>query len=123
MAVSLITVHTLRVDDGVSNKMLDATMSSFWELESLGIQPEFSEDSVSDHFSSSVQMKEGRYEVSLPWRECHDPLPTNYDLSRRRLTGLLRRLRQRPDVLKEYDLIIRAQREQGIVERLQLSPE
>ena len=35
--VNFVTTHTLRVDDGVTNKMLDATMRSFWELESLGI--------------------------------------------------------------------------------------
>lgn len=113
---SLLTVHTLRVDDGVSNKMLDATMRSFWELESLGIQPELTNDDVSDRFTSSVQLKGGRYEVSLPWRECHDPLPTNYDLSRSRLTGLIRRLRRSPEILKEYDSIIRGQLGQGIVE-------
>ena len=99
--VNLVTTHTLRVDDGVTNKMLDATMRSFWELESLGIQAESVETSVSDHFASSIKMKGSCYEVSLPWRECHDPLPSNYDLSRRRLTGLLRHLKQNPEILKE----------------------
>ena len=31
---------------------------------------------MSDQFASSVKMKGGRYEVSLSWREYHDPLPT-----------------------------------------------
>ena len=114
--VSFVTTHTLRVDDGVTNKMLDTTMRSFWELESLGIQVDSMENDVSDHFASSVKMKDGRYEVSLPWRECHDPLPTNYNLSRRRHTGLLRRLKQSPEILREYNAIIQTQLEQGIVE-------
>ena len=113
--VNFVTTHTLRVDDGVTNKMLDATMRSFWELESLGIQVYSMENNVSDHFASSVKMKDGRYEVLLPWRECHDPLPTNYDLSRR-LTGLLHRLKQSPEILREYNAIIQTQLEQGIVE-------
>ena len=79
--VNFVTTHTLRVDGEVTNKMLDATMRSFWELEFLGIQVDSMENDVSDHFASSVKMKDGRYEVSLPWRECHDPLPTNYNLS------------------------------------------
>ena len=54
------------------------------------------------------------YEVSLPWREWHDPLPTNYQLSRR-LTGLLRRLRRTPEILKEYDFIIHSQLKHQIV--------
>ena len=70
--MNLVTTHTLRVDDGVTNKMLDATMRSFWELEYLGIQAESVETSVS--VASSIKMKGSHYKVSLPWRECHDPL-------------------------------------------------
>ena len=91
-------------------------MRSFWELESLGIQVDSMENDVSDHFASSVKIKGGHYEVSLPWRECHDPLPTNYDLSQKRLRGLLCRLKQSPEILKEYNAIIQNQLKQGIVE-------
>ena len=61
-------------------------------------------------------MKGGRYEVSLPWREYHDPLLDNYDLSRKQLYGLLRRLKQNPAILREYDAIIHDQLEKGVVE-------
>ncbi len=101
---TLMTTHTLRVE-GVTNKDLDATLRLFWELESLGIQGPTS-DPVSDHFAHTVQMKGGRYEVSLPWRECHDPLPDNYALCNKRLHGLLHRLKQNPALLREYDAII-----------------
>ena len=116
-AVSLITTHTLRVE-GVTNKELDATLRSFWELESLGIQSP-NNDPVFDQFSSTVQMKGGRYEVSLPWREYHDPLPNNYNLSRKRLYGLRQRLKQRPAILREYNAIICDQLKGGIVEVVQ----
>ena len=109
-----LTTHTLRVE-GVTNKELDTTLRSFWELESLGIQMP-TKDPVSDEFTSTIQMKEGRYEVSLPWREYHDPLPDNYELSRHRLHGLMRRLRQQPAILREYNAIICDQLEKGIVE-------
>ena len=36
-----------------------------WELDSLGIQTETVEDSVSDRFTSSIKLKDSRYEVSL----------------------------------------------------------
>ena len=112
--VSLTTTHTLRVE-GVTNMDLDNTLRSFWDLESLGIQAP-SSDPVSDQFTSSIQRKEGRYEVSLPWREYHNPLPVNYHLCHKRLRGLLQRLKQEPDVLHEYDSIIRDQLEKGVVE-------
>ena len=112
--VSLVTTHTLRVE-GITNKELDTTLQSFWELESLGIRSS-NTDPVSDQFVNTVQMKNGRYEVSLPWREYHDPLPDNYQLSRKRLYGLLRRLKQTPDILREYNAIIHDQLDKGIVE-------
>ena len=114
-AVSLIATHTLRIDSEPCNTgRLDETLRSFWELESLGIcEPD---KSVLDDFDSSIQFKEGRYEVSLPWKESHGPLPTNYELSLKRLHGLLHRLRHHPEILKEYDAIIQEQRGKGIVQ-------
>ena len=64
-------------------------------------------------------MKNGRYQVSLPWRQHHEPLPTNPELSLKRLYGVLRRIKQDPEVLLEYDAIIREQLERGLVERVQ----
>ena len=56
------------------------------------------------------------YQVNLTWKATHPPLPDNYELSKRRLSSLLSRLRKEPDVLKEYDNVIRDQIERGIVE-------
>ncbi len=69
-------------------------------------------DPVCDRFASTLQLKNGRYEVSLPWRE---DLPDNYNLSWRRLNGLLQ---QNQKVLQEYHSIIQDQLEQGIVEEV-----
>ena len=114
-AVSLIATHTLRINsEPCSTGRLDETLRSFWELESLGIcEPD---KSVLDDFDSSIQFKEGRYEVSLPWKESHGPLPTNYELSLKRLHGLLHRLRHHPEILKEYDATIQEQIRKGIVQ-------
>lgn len=113
--VGLVATHVLRVDSQPhSTRELDDTLQSFWKLESLGICTP--ERSVCDDFVSSVQFKEGRYEVALPWREDHAPLPQNYQLCERRLHGLLRRLQQQPAILQEYDTIIRDQLAKGIIE-------
>ena len=48
--------------------------------------------------------------------DSHKPLPDNFQLSLKRLNGLLHRLKQTPDLLKQYDSIIRDQIERGIVE-------
>ena len=104
-SLNLVASHTLRVDCGSRDTdELNRTLRSFWELESLGIRDP--ENSVYEEFESSVEMKEGRYEVSLPWKKFHDPLPHNYELSFKWLHDLLRRLRQETKILQEYDAII-----------------
>ena len=80
-AVSLVNAHTLQVES-ISNKVLDSTLRSFWELESLGPENVLS-DPVCDQFASTLQVKNKRYEASLPWHEYHDNLPDNYNLSQR----------------------------------------
>ena len=72
--------------------------------------------SVYEEFVEKLLYKGNHYEVSLPWKATHPPLPENYELSLRRLQGLLSRLREKPDILKEYDSVIKDQIERGIVE-------
>ena len=113
--MSLIAADTLRVDAEPSDiHDLDDCVRSFWELESLGIQK--TDKSVYEEFSERIRLVEERYEVSLPWKETHASLPDNHLLSLRRLEGLLRRLKENPTVLQEYDSIIRDQIDEKIVE-------
>ena len=106
---NLGTTHVLLVDT-----QLDQRLQSLWDLETLGIRG--TERTVYDELSESITFSEGRYEVSLPWKQQHKPLPENYQLCLRRLDSLLKHLRQTPDVLQQYDGTIREQIEAGIVE-------
>ena len=83
-------------------------------MDSLGILK--NEQSVYEKFTQQISLKQGRCEVHLPWKESHPPLPDNYDLCRKRLDGLLWRLRQNPERLLQYDTVIRDQLCQGVVE-------
>ena len=112
---NLVTTHVLKsavkpVD--VTNESLDGNLRTFWELESLGIKPK----SLYEEVEEKISFKNERYEVHLPWKLPHPLLPDNYDLSAKRLTNLLKRLRQDPEVLREYDSVIRDQLSNGIVE-------
>lgn len=69
-----------------------------------------------DEFANAITFEDGRYKVSLPWKEFHEPLADNYNLSLKRLRGLLHRLKQTPDILQQYDDIIRDQMKMGTVE-------
>lgn len=89
---NLVTTHVLKsavnpVD--VTNETLDGNLRTFGELESLGIKPR----TLYEEFQEQISFKNNRYEVHLPWKTPHPSLPDNYELSRKRLENLLKRLR------------------------------
>ena len=53
--------------------------------------------------------------MSLPRKENTPPPPDNFELCHRRLDSLLRRLKQNPPLLAEYDSVIRDQLSRGII--------
>ena len=114
---SLITTHILRIDANELTETLDNTLQSFWDLESLGIKE--SEQPVFEKFRENIIFKEGRYEVSLPWKDQHPLLPDNYQLILKHFHGLLHRLRQSPSVFQECDCIIQNQLKEGIVQKVE----
>ena len=54
--------------------------------------------------------------MKLPFRESAPLLPDNFQLSVKRLNGMLSRLRRQPELLKECDEIVRDHTERGILE-------
>ena len=66
-------------------------------------------------------MKDGRYQVQLPWKETHPLLPDNYNICVNRLQSLLHCLRKDDNLLHNYDQIIREQLDLGITEHVDLS--
>ena len=77
------------------------------------------DQNVFTEFEKNIQFKDRRYEVSLPWKENHPLLPTNYHLSMNRLRGLLHRLHQQPTVLQQYDNVIKDQINKGMIQPVQ----
>ena len=55
-------------------------------------------------------------ESSGTWKEQCTLIPDNYDLCQNRLYSLLRRLRERPEILTEYNEIINQQLLSGVIE-------
>ena len=109
---ALIT-HVLRVDGMTESKCLERELHSFWEIESLGIVE--NESLVQTQFDNKVRFENGRYVVSLPWKETCIALPDNHEFSLRRLNNLFKRLKRTPDLLIKYAFVIREQLELGVV--------
>ena len=106
--VQEVSVNFISQDSaGLDKASLDREVSRLWDLESLGIK---SSDEVHESFENEIEFLEGRYSVKLPWKLGHDPLPSNFANSVSRMKGQLKRLKREPEVLNEYDSIIKEQR-------------
>lgn len=75
---------------------------NLWNLDTVGIKvPKKLEDndSIRQAFKDSIIKKNGKYEVTQPWREENPDLADNYDLSVGQLKSLLKRFESNSELL------------------------
>ena len=111
-----VSVNFIAQDSAaIERASLESEVSKLWDLDSLGIKVS---DEVHETFEDDIEFRNGRYSVKLPWKQGHNILPSNYANSLSRMKGQLRRLRKEPEVLDEYDSIIREQLSSGVIEKV-----
>nr|CAH7754467.1 unnamed protein product [Callosobruchus chinensis] len=82
-------------------------LKHFWDLESIGISLNASEEVKTDNFlKNNITYRNERYQVSLPWKETDICLDSNYKGALCRLTNLTRKL-VNSDKIIEYDNTMR----------------
>ena len=108
-----------------ANQELNDTLQKFWNLESIGITPVEmsvstcqSESTVLKKFKETLAYKNGRYEVSLPWKDEQVVLKDNYKQARSRLYNLERNLLQDSSKAKSYQEAINKYVEDGVAEEV-----
>ena len=89
-------------------------LQKFWDLETLGTKGH--ETSVYDKFSNDITFTGKRYQVKLPFKDNHLMLPENYTVALRRLTTTIKNLKNQPEILRQYDDVIREKMHSGVVE-------
>ena len=93
-----------------------------WSLDAIGIKEcgRTSDDDLAiSQFNQSIKSVNGRYYVSWPWRSSSpNELKTNFGLAYGRLKSLLKQLKDRPEILVNYDKVIKQQEELGVVEKI-----
>ena len=67
-------------------------------------------------FSETVQLEDGPYHVTWPWKEEQPMLPSHYHLAMGRLRSLVNRLMKNPDHLRKYNAVLQDQLKKGIIE-------
>ena len=88
-------------------------MKELWHLETLGLREE--EESKHQPLLDIISFNKTRYSVQLPWKEGHRELPTNFTNSHARLKSLLGKFRKEPEIVREYDTVIREQLQTGVI--------
>ena len=110
-------VNSTHVVFATADQCLEESVKRFWDNESIGIKEK--EVSVYDKFSETIHMnKEHRYEVRLPFKEDHPQIHDNFELCKNRLLRLHKRLKENPELFKNYDQIFQEQRKLGITEEV-----
>ena len=91
-------------------------VSRFFDVEGVEVLP--NEQSVGEEFLKKLKFNGDRYEVSLPFKPNHPILEDNYRLSINRLGNLLRKLKKQPELIEQYDNIIKEQKRENIIEEV-----
>ena len=96
-----------------ANQELNDTLQKFWNLESIGITPvemsvstSQSESTVLKKFKETLAYKNGRYDVSLPWKDEQIVLKDNHEQARSRLYNLEKNLLEDSSKPKSYEEVI-----------------
>ena len=94
-------------------KQIDEEVQKLRDLDSLGIREG---NKSHEHLIDDISFTGTKYSVRLPWKIGHKDLPSNYDISLARLTGLLRKVRKEPYILEKYDDISNEKFQSGIIQ-------
>ena len=100
------------------NDHLIQMLKRFWDNEAVGIHEMTEEGERPIQFLPEIQFNGTQYEVRLPWKEGYpsSDIPDHFRLCFNHLKYLQLRLLKTPDVLQEYNEIIREQLDRGIIE-------
>lgn len=94
-------------------------MAQFWEVEDLPNKVnEETSDKILKYQNENITYTEGRYTARLPWKDDHLELPTNMNIAKQRLKGVVRRLTKEPGMIELYDNIIKEHEKKGFIEEV-----
>ena len=120
VTTNLSTAHTMIAESvvlpeiPVSDLLLKKELAKFWDYETLGIKDR--EFDMYDDYKKTIKANESRYVVPLPFKQDHPLIPDNYTTVHHRLGSLVRRLKKSPDILREYDRVIKEQLRSDVIQ-------
>ena len=94
------------------------SLDKFWKHEQMSIEDN-NENNRDRTMNIEFEKDNQRYEVSLPWKDnFFDYLSDNYEICKGRLFSLFRKLKESPELLRQYNEVFEQQLAEGIIEKL-----
>lgn len=113
------TVHVMKVFQNIDNELrCKPDLEDFWNIECIGIKDKIRQsdnDFAREKFKESPIFENGMYQVTKPWKTDNPELPTNRELTFGRLRSVLKRMKDKPELLERYDVVIQDQLTKGII--------
>ena len=106
-----VATYLLKIDSLTPSE--DHQLTKFWDFESIGIRDK---ETVTEAFEKNITFENGRYSVTLSFKENSPVLPDNYENTLHRFDSTVKHLKKDPKVLEECDSIVKDQLERGIIE-------
>ena len=116
-ATSSYTIHINQEDE-----KLDELLAKFWEVNEIPEIHTPEHENVSEKFLKTIHFDKasGTYNVQLPWKSNKQELPTNFELSKRRLKSLIFTLKTKdPALISKYNSQLMEQLDLGFIEKVQ----
>ena len=116
-ATSSYTIHINQEDE-----KLDELLTKFWEVNEIPEIHTPEHENVSEKFLKTIHFDKasGTYNVQLPWKSNKQELPTNFELSKRRLKSLIFTLKTKdPALISKYNSQLMEQLDLGFIEKVQ----
>ena len=84
------------------------------------VQCRYNNQCIFQHYMQThiTAQPDGGYSLRFPWKEGHQPLPSNYTVCSRRTRSLAHRLAKTPELMKHYGKIIDEQERRGFIEKV-----
>ena len=114
-----LEVHHLAHESTADN--FEPNIEDLWNLDMTGIKDLNTlddDDAIRQAVKDSIIKKNGRYEVTWPWKEENLNLADNYDLCVGRLKFLMKRFESNPELLEQYNNVVKKQLSKGIIEKV-----
>lgn len=94
-------------------------ITDLWNLDSIGITEQIEnvgDSKAMETFKETLQYENMRYFVKWPWKEEKYELPVNRELAMGRLKSCVARMRNKPELMTQYNSVIQDQLTKGIIE-------